>query len=382
MQRNHGIARRSSLLLASIALSAMACSTPPVVTEDAGEDRATPPSDASADGAAVADSSALDASGASDVVDASVAVDSGADATGADGSSPADAATVLRDRYPLTARFTEGGAFDPSQRAFYVGSLADGSVHRVDGASGEDRMVFRETAAGRWWTLGMDVDVARNRLWVCAMDDRSPSPRAGFVWVFDTRTHERVATVPLSTANADATCTDVAVTADGTGYVCDREQGKVYRLRLGSAPTVFASDDLLSASFVGQNAIVVLPDESALLTVLYGPPSLARVDLRTGAVRRVTINGRFSDLTPLAGADGMTFANGSAYVAFSSKLIRVTPTLADWSRADSTNVDLPNGMTDVISTPDGLYLLNGQSVRFATGGATDPFALVRFTGTL
>ena len=80
--------------------------------------------------------------------------------------------------------------------------------------------------------------------------------------------------------------------------------------------------------------------------------------------------------------DGIAFANGSAYVAFTSKLIRVTPTLADWSRADSTNVDLPNGMTDVIATPAGLYLLNGQAVRFALGTATDPFALVRFVGML
>jgi hypothetical protein len=128
--------------------------------------------------------------------------------------------------------------------------------------------------------------------------------------------------------------------------------------------------------------MVVLPDQSALLTVLYGPPSLVRVDLRDASVRTVTINGRFSDLTPLAGADGMTFANGSAYVAFTSKLIRVTPTLADWSRADSTNVDLPNGLTDVISTRDGLYVLNGQSVRFALGTTPDPFALVRFVGAL
>jgi hypothetical protein len=85
---------------------------------------------------------------------------------------------------------------------------------------------------------------------------------------------------------------------------------------------------------------------------------------------------------PLAGADGMTFADGSAYVSFSSKLIRVTPTLGDWSRATSTDINMPNGLTDVVSTPNGLYLLNGQSVRYALGTTPDPFTLVRFLGTL
>ena len=50
--------------------------------------------------------------------------------------------------------------------------------------------------------------------------------------------------------------------------------------------------------------------------------------------------------------------------------------------ATSTDVDIPSGMTDVVSTPNGLYLLNGQAVRFALGQATDPFALVRYVGAL
>ena len=43
---------------------------------------------------------------------------------------------------------------------------------------------------------------------------------------------------------------------------------------------------------------------------------------------------------------------------------------------------MPNGQTDVISTPNGLYLLNGQSVTFALGDTPDPFHLVKFTGNL
>lgn len=286
-------------------------------------------------------------------------------------------ATFL-DSYPLEAQFPEGGTYDPQDQVFYVGSLGDGSVHRVDVATGAETVLFTETAPGTWWTLGMDVDVVRRRLWVCAMDDRSPDPRAGVIWVFDLVTGQRIATQPLSSVAADATCTDVALTKDGRGYVGDREQGRIYRVGLGEPPSLFVSDDELKAAFVGQNSMVVLPDESALLSLVYLPSRIDRVSLTDKSVKRVDINGTFSDLSPLAGADGMTLHNGSAYVAFTSKVVKVTPTLSDWSVASSKAVDVPSGMTDIVSTPGGLYLLNGQSVRFALGTTPDPFRLVRF----
>jgi sugar lactone lactonase YvrE len=302
--------------------------------------------------------------------------------SGGAGGSGGAAPLVWKDRYPLQAQYPEGGTYDPVGHAFYVGSLGDGSVHRVDAETGAESVVFTETAPGTWWTLGMDVDIARRRLWVCAMDDRSPSPRAGFIWIFDLETGARLAHHSLADAAEDATCTDVALTADGLGYVGDREVGNVYQVDPDTGASLFVSDSALSASFVGQNAMVVLPDQSALLTVLYGLPHLMRVDLDTRAVTEVDITGPFSDWTPLAGADGLTLSGGSAYVAFTSKLIKVTPTLGDWSQATSTAIDVPNGMTDVVSTPNGLYLLNGQSVRFALGTTPDPFALVRFVGSL
>jgi sugar lactone lactonase YvrE len=224
--------------------------------------------------------------------------------------------------------------------------------------------------------------VAQKRLWVCAMDDRSPSPRAGSIWIFDLVTGKRLANHALKDATADATCTDVALTKSGHGYVGDREAGNIYQVDIASGASLFVTDPALSGSFIGQNSMVVLPDESALLSLIYGEPHLMRVDLTTKAVKEVAITGTFSDTTPLAGADGMTYANGSAYVAFTSKLTKVTPKQGDWAQATSTAVTVPSGMTDVVSTSNGLYLLNGQSVRFALGSAPNPFELVRFTGAL
>ncbi|MDQ3037270.1 MAG: hypothetical protein M3Y87_33055 [Myxococcota bacterium] len=291
-------------------------------------------------------------------------------------------------RYALSVEHPEGGAFDPEDRAFYVGSLADGSVHRIDAASGIDEEIFRETAPGTWWTLGMDVDAARRRLWVCAMDDQRETssddpPYDGYVWVFDLDSGERVASHALAGAFPNATCTDVAVAGDGAAYVTDRESPNVYRLTETDPPALFATDPALSAAVIGLNAIVVLPDQSALLAVLYLPSRLVRIDLVDGRVTEVDVDGDFSDRTPLlSGADGMALSEGGVLVQFTSQLVRVTPTLADWSAATATSIDVPAGMTDVLATPAGPYLLNGQAVQFALGGATEPFALVRFTGAL
>ena len=349
--------RRRIASLAGVALAAwsMGCSS---------DDPATP----------VDAGSTVDARAIPDATDAGSA-DVGVDASARDGGA-------FRARYPLGARYPEGGTWDDTGRAFYVGSLGDGSVRKVDAATGAETVLFSETAPGHWWTLGMDIDPARRWLWVCAMDDRSPSPRAGSIWVFDLKTGMRVANHPLSAAHADATCTDVAVAADGVGYVVDREQPNIYRVDLAAGASMFVTDPALAAGVVGQNAVVVLPDQSALLSLVYLPSSLVRIGLADRSVRRVAIDGAFRDTTLLAGADGMTLANGSAWVAFTSKLVRVTPMGADWATARATITDVPNGMTDVVSTPGGLYLLNGQAVRFALMQPADPFALARFDGEL
>ncbi|MDB4931730.1 MAG: Superoxide dismutase [Myxococcaceae bacterium] len=309
------------------------------------------------------------------------AVTDAADVAPARDVAPADAG-IFRERYPLGARFPEGGTYDPTDRAFYVGSLGDGTVRRVDAATGAETVVFTESAPGHWWTLGMHVDDARRLLWVCAMDDRSPMPRAGSIWLFDLTTGLRVSNRPLAAAHADATCTDVTVAGDGTAYVVDREQPNVYRLDLTHDATMFVTDPLLAAGVVGQNAVVVLPDQSALLSLVYLPSSLVRIGLADRSVRRVELTGPFRDPTLLAGADGMAYADGSAWIAFTSKVVRVRPASAAWAAATTTITDVPSGATDLVSTPGGLYLLNGQSVRFALMTPPDPFALVRFTEPL
>lgn len=287
-------------------------------------------------------------------------------------------------RYALDAAYPEGGIYDAVSHAFFVGSLADGSVHRIDAATGVDEPLFVETAPGAWWTLGMAVDPRARRLWVCAMEDRREFDEDpaydGYVWLFDIESGERVAVYPLEDAAPEATCTDVAVADDGSVYVTDRDFGNVYHLTVEDGPRRFAQSDELEAALIGQNAAVVTPDQSALLVILYLPSRMVRVDLATAEVTEVDIEGSFGDLTFLSGADGMTLHEGEVYVAFGSELVKLTPTRGDWTKMRAVEVTVPNGMTDVVSTPHGLYLLNGQAVRYALGHEPKPFELVLFDG--
>lgn len=292
--------------------------------------------------------------------------------------------------YALEAPFPEGGTYDTVTHSFFVGSLGDGAIRRVDASTGEEQIIFTESAPGRWWSLGMDVDEERRLLFVCAMEDRrafddNGTKTPGHIWVLDSDSGERLATYALSDAAAEATCTDVAVAADGTAYVCDREQPNIYRIDPEAGLSLFTSDPALEAGFLGagQNAIVVLPDQSALLTAVFQPSSLAHVSLADGVVTPVEIEGDFSDLWPPAsGADGMAYVDGAVLVAFTSQLNRVTPDGPDWRSATSVTTDVPSGMTDVIHTPNGDYLLNGQALTFGLGHLPDPFRLVRFEGAL
>lgn len=290
-------------------------------------------------------------------------------------------------QYPINAAHTEGGIYDPAGHAFFVGSLGSGGVYRVDAETGVQSTLFEPAEPGVWWTLGMDLDVVDNRLYVCAMDDRRELDEAhdyaGWLWGFDLASGERVVRLALGDAADGGTCTDVAVAEDGTVYVNDRQNPRLYAYADGALEMI-VEDDELAGGLVGQNALVVTPDQSALLSLVYLPSKLVRIDLGDYSVREVEIDGDFSDLTPaLSGADGMALdGEDGVLVMFTSQLNRLVPVTPAWREAVSTTVDVEGGQTDIVETPAGHYMLNGQAVDFALGSDPDPSVLRRFVGEL
>ncbi len=257
---------------------------------------------------------------------------------GAAGMGGAPAA--LLDEYVLSDDMLvpESGSYDPTGRSFYVGSANDGSVTRVD-ADGTESLFFPAPAAEMWRTLGMIVDDAARRLWVCAQrtDDGSQ-----WIWVFDLTSGDRVLQLDLADAAAGSTCNDIAIDADGFAYVSDSENPRVYRADASTeSVTVWASDVQLSPTsggIFGGNGIAVTPDGNYVLvskTSQGAPPRLLRIARDDPA--------SVSEIVPtpaLEGfADGMSFLGGDLYIAMvgAGNVVRLSST-DDWATASLVTV--------------------------------------------
>ncbi|MFO0636046.1 MAG: hypothetical protein U0168_24675, partial [Nannocystaceae bacterium] len=173
--------------------------------------------------------------------------------------------------------FPEGASFDEVSGAFFLGSLSHGDVTRI-GSDGRESVFDAPAGPAGRSTLGMAVDAAARRLWVCVLADAKS--KAGRVWVLDIDSRARVREVDLAAAVAGASCNDVALDASGVAYVTDRERAAIYRVTADGDATVWSDHALLRPRTIGLNGIAVTPDGEAVLVTHYKPARLLRVRMR------------------------------------------------------------------------------------------------------
>jgi sugar lactone lactonase YvrE len=267
--------------------------------------------------------------------------------------------------------FAEGGAYDPVDHAFYVGSLEHGNITRV--GSGGESVFYAGTGEAARYTLGMQVDAERRLLWVCTTKDS-----LGTIWIFDLASGSRVSSIDLRSANPEAACNDVLLDGDGA-LVSDRENTHIYRIDGNRNVSIWAHDPLLGGTVVSLNGMVFTPDHSAVLTAPYLEPSLVRVSVANPRdVRKVKLSGdMFMDgFNLLNGPDDlMMMDNNQLIVAFGSSLKRVTPADASWSSATVKSTRTIGGVTALVMGEGKLYGVNGQSVRFLLGVPPNAFEI-------
>lgn len=236
----------------------------------------------------------------------------GSGGSGGDGGSE----SPLLEEYILSddELVPESGAFDPTSRSFYVGSESKGTITQVE-ADGTESNFMMPPAGQDWTTLGIAIDDAARRLWVCAQRNDEVAQE---IWLFDLESRSRELSFVLEDAGAGSTCNDVALDGNGLAYVSDSENPRVYRIDADSEMlTVWADDALLSptgAGIFGGNGIAVSEDDRSVIvskTSSGSPPRLLRIALDdpTDVSEIVT--------TPaLEGfADGMSFLDGDLYIA-------------------------------------------------------------------
>jgi sugar lactone lactonase YvrE len=186
----------------------------------------------------------------------------------------------------------------------FVTSLSDGTVYKVDLATGKHEVLTPASGAG---AAGIMID-NKGRLFVAG-------GAAGTVRVIDSARGEVLATYKVATGR-NAFVNDFAVLGNAI-YVTDSSTPVLYKLPLGEKGKLPKQEDIEVVKLNGitygdgfnVNGIAPTPDGKSLLVVQTNKGLLFRVDETTGAAEPVDAGG--VDLTH---GDGMLLEGNTLYV--------------------------------------------------------------------
>jgi sugar lactone lactonase YvrE len=153
-----------------------------------------------------------------------------------------NAEPVMRSRAAFTLPerdlLTEGIAYDPGTRAFFVGSVHHRKIVRVD-RSGRVAEFIASARDGLWAPLGMRADSARGVLWVATAAlpqmvgyDTADAGRSG-LYAFDLATGALRGRYLLPRDGAPHALGDVVIARGGDVYASDSRGPVIYRVRAG-----------------------------------------------------------------------------------------------------------------------------------------------------
>ena len=214
---------------------------------------------------------------------------------------------------PGAAAFPESIGSDPRTGAFFTGSLIDGTVFRGSLDAANASVFLPAGSDGRTAVAGVKVD-GEGRVWIADAFN-------GRVLVYDQT--GRLLHTFLLTGPGAPTVNDIAFAGD-TAYVTDSARPFLYRLNeqaVASPGTTTVAPWLdVSASVtyrtgegplgVNLNGIVASPDGRTLLTVQTNTGTLFRVDVPTGTITPVAVEG-----AELLFGDGLLRVGDDLYVA-------------------------------------------------------------------
>ncbi|MEV8534534.1 SMP-30/gluconolactonase/LRE family protein [Streptomyces sp. NPDC051211] len=292
-------------------------------------------------------------------------------ATASDATAPASAATAPHARLstafvlPGAKVYPEGIAADARTGDVYVGSYADGTVYRARPGRRTAEVFLPAGTDGRDTANGLRVD-DRGRLWV--------TDSTTGVAVYDTATGTRLAHFEAA-GGTPFFINDLTLTPDGTAYLTDSFRAVVYRvtpadLARGTGTLQAAYDLGRPSGGVFLNGIVSDPRGRYLLTVDMAAGDLYRIDLGSGAVRRVALHGA----ADVKAADGLHLSPGGTLRVVHN----TTNTLTRWQlSADGTRARLTGTLTDPdLQIPTTLTRSHGRTLvvrsQFDKGGPLTP----------
>jgi Cu-Zn family superoxide dismutase len=270
---------------------------------------------------------------------------------------------------PGDAVFPESIGVVPETGVAYLGSLADGTIYRLDPSGGAPaEPVSPAGTDGRRSVAGVKID-GRGRLWAAG----------GYEGTLHVYNLDPWALIARHDVGARPSCAnDVAFGPDGAAYLTDSLIPTLFRVDPeGSRLEAFA--DLAGQGVpwpdgLNLNGIVAAPDGAHLVTCQTNTGRFWRVALSDGAVDEVAL-----DAGPLPHCDGLAIVGSTVYAAINARNeIAVIDLSRDGAAGTVARVlrgDAFRFPTAVAAHGDRLLVVNGQLDRM---GSTPelPFTVV------
>ena len=232
---------------------------------------------------------------------------------------PAEFVAQVAGSYELPgeAVFPESIGVDAATGDAYVGSLADGSLYRLTGA-GKAQVWGAGGQDGRGSVAGVKVD-ARGRLWAAGGYD-------GTLWVYDLASRGLLAR--LDPGLQPSLANDIAFGPGGEAYVTDSLAPALLRVD-GEQLALDRWVDLAAGGVpwpagLNFNGIVLPPDGSHVVACQTNLDRLWRVELDTGKVSEVALDGG-----PLEHCDGLALSGPELYIAVNARNLVAVASLAE-----------------------------------------------------
>ena len=271
----------------------------------------------------------------------------------------------------------EGITYDPVARNFYVGSIHKKKILRIT-PRGSVSEFASSPRVDLHEVLGMKVDPARRRLWVCSNTPEHDSTNyVSSIHVFDLTSNALVKKYQIAGKQRHL-FNDLVIASNGDVYITDSDGGSIHVIRKDSD----SIEEFLKPKALGYpNGITMTPDESKLIVSTGSRLGIVSIDLQKKEITPITHAKYF-----LIGIDGM-YRKGNALIAvqnntFPESVLRMDCS-ADFSRiekvsfiaANQPQIDLP---TTGVLVDDYIYFIaNSQLLQIVgnKGVIKDPSKL-------
>jgi len=230
--------------------------------------------------------------------------------------------------------------------SIFVGSVK-GNVYRAEPGANTASAWIRATPGNGIQTIfGVLADDASNTLWLCSVPNFLGGKRSQAVsslMAFDLNTAGQKGTYPLPPPAA--VCNDITIAADGTAFISDTSNGRIFTLAPGTDKLELYGED---KSLVGIDGLVFSGDGTLYVN-----------NVRSNKLMRVETNsdGSMAGLTTLTvshelgGPDGFRLIKGNRFLLAEGSIGRLSIVTIEGENATLTVLD------DTLESTPGVTLV-------------------------